>query len=159
MTYIRITKDCRKCNKRVHKFKFNKEVNAKDGLKSWCQPCMTKDARDNGYSAHAYKCKYYDADPASKMWLSAQARAFSNGCDFNITKSDISKVLPKDMVCKFLGITMSYSSIDDNESPSIDRIDCSKGYVKGNIQVISNKANRIKGTKSMEEFLEYLKNE
>lgn len=36
-------------------------------------------------------------------------------------------------------------------SPSIDRIDNKKGYILGNVQVISYRANMLKGDASIEE--------
>jgi hypothetical protein len=45
-------------------------------------------------------------------------------------------------------------------SPSLDRIDSNLGYIKGNIKVISFKANRIKSDAvitDVEKVLEYMK--
>lgn len=36
--------------------------------------------------------------------------------------------------------------------PTLDRIDSSKGYIKGNIQVICFKANRLKNNSTIEEL-------
>ena len=37
-------------------------------------------------------------------------------------------------------------------SPTLDRIDNNLGYVKGNIKIISSKANRLKNNGTLEEF-------
>jgi hypothetical protein len=37
-------------------------------------------------------------------------------------------------------------------SPSLDRIDSSKGYVKGNVRVISHRANLLKNNATVEEL-------
>ena len=56
--------------------------------------------------------------------------------------------------CPILGIKLKSgkeSSIDS--SPSLDRIIPEMGYVRGNVHVISNKANTIKNNASPEEIM------
>jgi hypothetical protein len=80
-------------------------------------------------------------------------RAKSAGIEFNLTIEDI--VIPefcpifKDIKLNTSLGKGSYGPNDD--SPSIDRIDSSKGYIKGNVSIISNRANRIKNDGSREE--------
>jgi hypothetical protein len=56
--------------------------------------------------------------------------------------------------CPVLGIKLNYVSpkaLDD--SPSFDRKDNSKGYITGNVFIISQKANRIKSNATVEDLL------
>lgn len=63
---------------------------------------------------------------------------------FELTADDIK--IPA--VCPILGIELKFGQKNGESergtSPSIDRIDNSKGYTKSNIVVISNRANCIK---------------
>ena len=74
------------------------------------------------------------------MWDSAKSRATEKGREFNIELSDI--VIPD--FCPVLGVPM--------DRPSLDRIDSSKGYVKGNVRVISHRANMLKNNATIEEL-------
>lgn len=85
-------------------------------------------------------------DPRSPMWSRAKYRAKQKGLYFNITKEDI--VIPD--TCPLLGTPM--------ESPSLDRIDSSKGYIKGNVWVISNRANTLKNDASLQELKTLVEN-
>lgn len=59
--------------------------------------------------------------------------------------------------CPVLGVKLNYGcpsgdkSKKDN-SPSIDRMDCSKGYIPGNVAVMSWRANMLKCDGTLEEF-------
>lgn len=71
-----------------------------------------------------------------------------NGVEWNIHFGEL--YFPE--TCPILGIPLDYFAESTVEgSPSFDRIDCSVGYVTGNVQVISWRANRIKNNGSAEE--------
>ena len=54
--------------------------------------------------------------------------------------------------CPILGIRLDYFAEKTQEnSPSFDRIDPSKGYVTGNVEIVSWRANRIKNDGTSEE--------
>lgn len=59
--------------------------------------------------------------------------------------------------CPILGIEIDYYAEDRSDnSPSFDRKDPTKGYIKGNVEIISLRANRIKNDGNAEEhFLIY----
>lgn len=79
----------------------------------------------------------------------AKNRAKQKGLDFNITVSDLH--LPD--VCPILGIPLVTTNIKPTDnSPSIDRIDNTKGYIQGNVHIISYRANSLKRDASMHEL-------
>jgi hypothetical protein len=84
----------------------------------------------------------HDLDRVAKaMVRAAKARATKSGVPFNLTPEDI--VIPPN--CPILGIPIIVGQKQANDnSPSLDRIMPLMGYVRGNIVVISNRANRIK---------------
>ena len=85
----------------------------------------------------------------SLLWSSAKARAKKKGLEFTITVEDI--ILPPH--CPILGMEMSRGTLTKRaSSPSLDRIDNSKGYVQGNVQVISLRANRMKNDSTIQEL-------
>lgn len=68
---------------------------------------------------------------------------------FDITIEDL--IVPA--VCPALGIPLKRSRVTANDgSPSVDRIVPELGYVKGNVVVISNLANRIKTNASWQQI-------
>jgi hypothetical protein len=92
------------------------------------------------------------------MLKRAEKRAKDRGIPFDITVSDI--VIPE--ICPILNIKLEIGKGKgpSDSSPSLDRIDPSKGYVEGNVMVISMRANKIKSDvliEDIERVLEYLK--
>ena len=80
------------------------------------------------------------------MWYSAKKRAKARDLPFDITPLDIH--IPER--CPVLGVKLVVGvgrgpGIGPAENaPTLDRIDPSRGYVRGNIAVISWRANRVK---------------
>ena len=84
----------------------------------------------------------------------AKNRAKRKGLEFNIDISDV--IIPKK--CPVLGIDI-FEDIQgryEHHSPSIDRIDNKKGYIKGNVRVISHRANALKMDATAEEMRKVL---
>lgn len=80
------------------------------------------------------------------MWHAARHRAKTKGLPFDIEVNDI--IIPSS--CPVFG-TMFIKN-NHQLAPSLDRIDPVKGYVKGNVAVISNRANMLKGNASADDI-------
>jgi hypothetical protein len=82
----------------------------------------------------------------NQLLASARYRAVHSGIPFSITLNDIA--IPK--YCPLLGLLLKTTKGRlSNNSPTLDKIIPSKGYVKGNVWVISHKANRMKSDMSI----------
>lgn len=95
---------------------------------------------------YAARKRYTSAfNATATMVTAAKTRAKKSGVPFNITKDDVT--IPA--VCPVLGIPLfrrggTGRGGPGNNSPTIDRVVNELGYTRGNIAVISHRANRIK---------------
>lgn len=158
-------KHCSKCNTEKDESQFYKTG-------SYCKPCQkihsqsyyaqNKDrmrASNKKYiSEHQEQYKAVQRDwhqrrkqfnPQLYLLSAARARAKKFGLEFTITPTDI--IIPEK--CPILDIELK---VQDGRqapnSPSLDRIDNSKGYIPGNVVVISWRANSLKNDASLEEL-------
>lgn len=89
------------------------------------------------------------------MLHNASIRAAKKGIEFNITEDDI--IIPNK--CPLLEVPLKIGTKDNYEySPSLDRKDNTRGYVKGNVWIISKKANSMKNSATAEELNVFCKN-
>ena len=71
--------------------------------------------------------------------------------DEDMTADYLLEIFPKDMKCPIYDIEMTLVGHQQN-SIELDRIDCTKGYKKGNVAWMSRKANRNKNDATSEEL-------
>lgn len=118
------TPSCRRC-----------KVYPRNATHEFCRNCwrILKPATDN--------CR--------RLVNDLRRRARDKGLEFNLTVDDI-KIPAK---CPLLGIPL-YRGVGNStgNSPSIDRIDSSRGYTSDNVWIISNRANTLKGNATLEEL-------
>ena len=82
---------------------------------------------------------------------SSRARAKANGLAHNITWQWILQQTAD--TCVLLGVPLVYDNDRSvSDSPTLDRIDNNRGYVKDNVWVISMLANRIKSNATLEQI-------
>lgn len=93
--------------------------------------------------------------------LGARTRAARSGTEFNITLDYIKQLWSmQEGKCSLSGIPMTYS-LREGRIPtniSIDKIDRSKGYTVGNIQLVCMACNQIKSDLTEEEMYNFCKN-
>lgn len=97
--------------------------------------------------------KWADKNVEKRMLRSSKSRAIRDNILFNLEVSDI--MVPSK--CPILNMELKHNNRKSAKynSPSLDRIDNNKGYIKGNIQVISYRANTMKGDATPQELLQF----
>ena len=139
---------------------FCKDKNSTDGLKWMCKSCA----------------KEYDANrcPFKKWFQKKKFNSQSAGKEFTIEPEDIPGVkiewynirkrgsrdtwrgikYPK--VCPVFKMKLDWGMHGlQNNSPSLDRIDPTKGYIPGNVMMMSDIANRMKSNATPEQLKQF----
>lgn len=103
-------------------------------------------------SGKAQKAMLRDPDKWSqRMVVRLRSKCRKNGIPFNITAADIE--VPEN--CPVFGTEFIFGGVGGYKawaSPSVDRVIPHLGYVKGNVRVISNRANTIKNNATSAEL-------
>lgn len=85
-----------------------------------------------------------------------RVRAEANNLPFDLELEDFK--IPD--LCPVLGIKLEWGDKITNNTPSFDRVVPELGYIKGNVRIISMRANRLKNNATVEEMektLDYMK--
>lgn len=157
------TKQCVICKQSKLLFEFSKNNATKDKLQYRCRLCdnayQSKRRSENKEYVLAYDRKYQanrrkDFNFRLKMLLNAsKQRATLKKREHTLTLEDIKELYPIDGKCPVFGFRLEFNNAGFREtSPSIDRIDSSKGYTRDNVQIISWKANRLKAYATLEDL-------
>lgn len=113
-----------------------------------CRAANPERTRETSLRNEKSRAERYRANPALYLWRTAKSRAHAFGQDFDITVDDV--VVPA--VCPITGDPISALAAAMRNGASLDRVDNAKGYVKGNVRVISRRANRMKGDLSLDDL-------
>ena len=136
---------CSTCGMIKSANQFHRNQGKRNGLHSSCKECRKKYQQSNPVMRQTQAMVYH-----------ARQRAESKGLAFNIDRDYVRSIVSSH--CPIFGTPLAWSAARNNggmalpNSPSLDRIDPSKGYVKGNVWIISNRANAIKNDASHEEL-------
>lgn len=94
-----------------------------------------------------------NANGPKYLWEKAKSRAKKQGLEFNIDPEDL-VIADK---CPVLGIPMRILSKSRNNRATVDKKDPGKGYTKGNVVVISGRANMLKTDATIDELKAIIK--
>ena len=128
---------------------FHKHSSSPNGLRAGCKQCHALRAR-----------QYQKINPViaqtNKMVSKARERAKNKNLAFDIDLEYVRSLVVSH--CPVFGVPLEWSTYRGGgpgaieNSPSLDRIDPAKGYVRGNVWIISNKANTFKSYATHEEL-------
>lgn len=149
-----LLKYCPGCKETKQVTDFHKDARTKDGLRGYCKGCHLLHAKDYQALPESRKIRksWAQRNPKKVMLASARMRAKRKGLECTITIDDFD--IPE--FCPVLGIKLISGIGKDSRSdasPTLDRIDNNKGYITGNVQVMSFKANRAKTDLIKQELL------
>ena len=138
-------KVCNECNQslNLNKFSLIEKWNVNSGTKDICKKCSTKIRQTEKLN------RDWKIDAAKLLYKNIKSRCKRTGREFSIDLEDI--IIPEK--CPVFGFELKR---EDKQTwmfaPSVDRIDSSKGYTKGNITVVSRRANILKRDATVEEL-------
>jgi hypothetical protein len=135
------------CNKCKHWKTSDNFFFRKNGTLRSCKSCENDYRLRNMPRINEYSKKYRKNNIEKSMLFAARGRAKENGIQIDIEIEDI--IVPEK--CPVLGIVLSVDGPKDT-SPSLDRIIPEHGYTKGNVRVISWRANWIKNNATPDEI-------
>lgn len=145
-------KRCWACKQEKPITEYSRNRSKSSGYSAECKACV----RQYNLRHLASKTDYYKTyrkerrvkDLAWYLYLECRARAKRNGQEFDLLPEDI--VIPA--CCPVFGFKFRVGRQFRDFSASVDRKDSSRGYVRGNIQVISYLANRMKSNADLEQL-------
>ena len=88
------------------------------------------------------------------MLSKSKKRAKEQNLLYNLDEDYIKSIFPLDNCCPVFGIKFIYA--DKMKTASLDKIIPELGYVKGNVQILSKKANTIKSNYTIQELIEVI---
>jgi len=101
----------------------------------------------------------YNKSPIPQMLSNSKIRALKKDIPHAINGAYLEKIWPKDNICPVLGnkFEMGFKYVKSkNLAPSLDRIIPKKGYIQGNLVIVSDIVNRVKSDATLEDMKKIL---
>lgn len=151
-------KRCIKCQEDKPLSDFCKRNTSGDGLHYYCKSCDNERRREHHRThrdAAAVTMRRWREGPGLKWFLlrGARDRALAKGIPFTLTEEDFE--VPE--FCPVLGMKLAIGTGRGPapHSPTLDRMNPLLGYVPGNVQVISSRANAMKNDATPDELRKF----
>jgi hypothetical protein len=114
-----------------------------------CRKCREKYKIENSDKIRNWKQNDYINNRKTYILGNAKNRAKDKNLDFDLTQDD----LHFPFICPILDIPilLEYGNGRTGNGPSIDRIDNTKGYIKDNVIIVSDRANTLKKHSNQED--------
>lgn len=154
-----ITKKCKKCDKQLPTSSFGKDKSQKDKLSRFCKKCKAqysklaewrRDVKEEAIMAKEGIAPRFAQDRISLY----KARAKKMKLNFNLTSDYLIELWKiQSGLCAYTKKKMILGRGSFHfYSPSLDKLNPSEGYVKGNVAWCLHGVNCFKQTLSLEEF-------
>lgn len=106
-----------------------------------------------------YKKRRSDNRISGRDWYQIKNQAIKRGIIFLITIDDVWDVyIKQNKKCALSGLDIKFKEVGDanrDKTASLDRIDSTKGYEVGNIQIVHKTVNRMKWDSKEPDFLKF----
>ena len=110
----------------------------------YCKPCGNKLARK-------YRIKKDKERPFYNKHIRKKTECRIKGLPYNLSEEYLEQIWTG--VCPIFGIKIVLTgSLSDSNYANLDRIDPKLGYIKGNVQWLSARANRLKNNMTIDEL-------
>jgi len=116
-------------------------------LNKVCKACANKNPDNNAHKG------WYKGVLRKSFAHKYKTNAELRGIEWNLSFEYLADLLvEQDFKCALSGLDIQ--AMDINNNASLDRIDSSLGYVKGNVQWVTSKINMMKQQYTQQEFIE-----
>ena len=144
------SKCCRRCRVVLPTQQFSRNISRRDGYQCWCKNCVRQTARQS---------------ILARMLKGSRHRAIKLNLSYDLTADYLSELNRNQKgLCAISGLPLNWKELPRQpqaqrtcppDRASLDRLDPGKGYVCGNVQLVTELANRIKSDFSMAELTKW----
>jgi len=140
-------KECPRCDRKLPSTFFKKRSYSLDGLSKHCSQCEYDATKDGELIRKSTRWWIY-------IHAAAQRRARATNQDCDITKEFLQELFEKQKgLCYWFGVSLVPTGEKRHpQKPSLDRLDCSKGYTKDNVVLACHAANMGRNVSTVDQF-------